>query len=69
MRCYPKRVVLTIPYEWGVILDRIKKDKFFNSSRSDMLRYILSRGLNSIKTTGIKTELWAGITKYKEAWQ
>lgn len=56
MRRYPKKVVLSIPYEWYAMLDNIKKDKFINASRAEMLRYIIGRSLDSIKTNRYKNE-------------
>lgn len=46
------RVLVTIPKELEQEFDKLKRDKFYNESRAEMLRYILQKGIASIKKEG-----------------
>ena len=43
------RVLVTIPPEWEKDFDNLKKEKFYNESKAEMLRYILQKGISAIK--------------------
>jgi hypothetical protein len=45
-----KRIMVTIEPEWEPKLDELKRNVFYNTSASAMLRYIMERGLNAIET-------------------
>ena len=49
MNSFPKRAVITLLPEWEPILNKLKKEKFYNCTRAEMFRYIISRGLKAIK--------------------
>ncbi len=52
MKRYSNRVMVTMLSEWEPIFDKLKKEKFFNSSRAEMLRYVISRGLELMDDDG-----------------
>lgn len=47
---FPKRTMVTISPEWLPMLDRLKRETFYNDTQAEMFRYIINRGLNVIKT-------------------
>ncbi len=49
MSMYPKRTMVTLLPEWGPVLDQLKKEQFYNDTQAEMFRYIIGRGLASIK--------------------
>ena len=44
-----KRMTLVIPEDLEQSLDKMKKEYFYNCSRSEMIRTLITEGLNSIK--------------------
>lgn len=44
-----KRTMITLLPEWEAPLDKLKKEKFYNDSQAEMLRYVIGLGLASIK--------------------
>ena len=46
-----KRLTLTLLPEWEPALNKLKKEKFFNKSFSEMLRYLIELGLKQVKET------------------
>lgn len=49
MPMYPKRAMVTLLPEWEPELDKLKKERFYNDTQAEMFRYIIGRGLDSIK--------------------
>lgn len=49
MSMYPKRTMVTLLPEWGPVLDQLKKEQFYNDTQAEMFRYIIGRGLASLK--------------------
>lgn len=47
---YSKRTVVTLRPEWEPMLDQLKKDRFYNDTQAEMFRYLIARGLESLKT-------------------
>lgn len=45
-----KRTMVTLLPEWEPELDKLKKERFYNESRAEMLRYIIGLGLASIES-------------------
>lgn len=45
-----KRITFVLTPEMKVILDRLKKEMFYNCSQSEMIRILVEAGCNSIKT-------------------
>ncbi len=43
-----KRLTLVIPEELDMRLDEMKRDFFYNSSRSEMIRALIAEGLNTL---------------------
>ena len=50
MSMYPKRAMVTLEPEWMPVLDQLKKEQFYNDTRAEMFRYIISLGLATLKT-------------------
>ena len=50
MSMYPKRAMVTLQPEWAPMLDQLKKERFYNDTRAEMFRYIIGRGLETLKT-------------------
>lgn len=46
---YSKRTMVTLLPEWEPELDQLKKERFYNKTQADMFRYIISRGLDTVK--------------------
>ncbi|WP_423734588.1 hypothetical protein [Bacillus cereus] len=44
-----KRLSLTLLPEWEEELDELKREKFYTSSKAEMLRYLISLGLKTSK--------------------
>lgn len=49
MSMYPKRAMVTLLPEWEPVLDKLKQEQFYNDTQAEMFRYIIGRGLASIK--------------------
>lgn len=49
MVTYSKRTMITLLPEWELELDQLKKEQFYNETRAEMFRYIISRGLDVMK--------------------
>lgn len=49
MSMYPKRAMVTLLPEWEPLLNKLKKEKFYNDTQAEMFRYIIGRGLDSIR--------------------
>ena len=45
MSTYNKRAMVTLQPEWEPILDQLKKERFYNASQAEMLRYVIGTGL------------------------
>lgn len=41
---------MTLRPEWEPMLDQLKKDRFYNDTQAEMFRYLIARGLESLKT-------------------
>lgn len=50
MLMYQKRMMVTILPEWEPIFERLKKERFYNSTQAEMIRYIIKLGLISLET-------------------
>lgn len=44
-----KRITFVVTPEMEPLLDEIKKEKFYNCSRSEMIRALLEAGCNAMK--------------------
>ena len=42
------RKMVTIPPDLEFALDRLKKEQFYNTSKSEMLRYLIQQGLHAL---------------------
>lgn len=49
MSTYNKRTMVTLLPEWESTLNKLKKERFYNESKSEMIRYIISLGLASLE--------------------
>ena len=49
MVTYSKKTSITLLPEWEPELDQLKKEQFYNETRAEMFRYIISRGLDVMK--------------------
>lgn len=49
MSMYPKRTMVTLQPEWEPVIEQLKKERFYNSTQAEMFRYIIGRGLESLK--------------------
>ena len=49
MNTYSKRMMVTLQPEWEPILDQLKRERFYNSTRAEMLHYVISRGLQVLR--------------------
>ncbi|WP_250278010.1 ribbon-helix-helix domain-containing protein [[Clostridium] colinum] len=49
-----KRMTVTLLPEWEEELDTLKKESFYNTSKSELIRYLIKTGLNQIKKERIK---------------
>lgn len=43
-----KRLMVSISPELQPILDKLKKERFDNASKSEMIRYLIERGLQTV---------------------
>ena len=43
MSTYVKRAMITLLPEWEPALDKLKKERFYNDSQAEMLRYVIDR--------------------------
>ena len=48
MSTYNKRAMVTLLPEWEPVLDQLKKERFYNASQAEMLRYVIGTGLASL---------------------
>ncbi len=46
---YPKRMMISLNPEWEPKLNKLKKEKFYNSSKAEMFRYLIKIGLEALK--------------------
>lgn len=44
-----KRMTVTLLPEWEEELNILKKEDFYNTSKSELIRYLIKTGLNQIK--------------------
>lgn len=44
-----KRTMVTLLPEWEEVFDRLKKERFYNASQAEMLRYVIGQGVAAIK--------------------
>lgn len=49
MSTYTKRTMVTLLPEWEPIFNKLKKEKFYNESKAEMIRYIIGLGLASLE--------------------
>lgn len=49
MSMYPKRAMVTLLPEWEPVLNKLKEERFCNDTQAEMFRYIIGRGVASIK--------------------
>lgn len=56
MSIYTKRAMVTLLPEWEPVLDKLKKEQFYNDTKAEMFRYIIERGLASIKSEKVEKE-------------
>lgn len=40
--------MITLLPEWEPALDKLKKERFYNDSQAEMLRYVIGMGLKSL---------------------
>lgn len=52
-----KRMTVTILPEWEEELDILKKEVFYNASKSELIRYLIKTGLNQIKKENCTLEI------------
>lgn len=45
-----KRLSITLSPDWEPMMERLKKEKFYNKSFAEMLRHIIELGLKQIDT-------------------
>lgn len=46
-----KTFLITLQPEWLESLDRLKQEQFYNVSKAEMMRYVISKGLEAIKAS------------------
>lgn len=56
MSMYPKRAMITLLPEWEPVLDQLKREQFYNDTQAEMFRYIIGRGLASLKDENAEKE-------------
>lgn len=44
-----KRMTVTILPEWENDFDKLKREKFYNTSKSELIRYLIKTGLDEVK--------------------
>lgn len=44
-----KRMTVTFLPEWDEDLDRLKKEQFYDKSKSELIRYLIQQGLEKVK--------------------
>lgn len=49
MSAITKRALVTLRPEWESDLDRLKQEKFYDKTQSEMFRYLIQLGLNAQK--------------------
>ena len=49
MGTHLKRTMVTLHPEWEDELNHLKKEHFYNETKSEMFRYIISRGLEALR--------------------
>ena len=55
MRTYSKRAMITLRPEWESELNLLKKEQFYNQTQAEMYRYLIQKGLDSLKTEQTKS--------------
>lgn len=45
-----KRTMVTLLPEWEPVLDQLKKEKFYNNTQAEMLRFIIGKGIETLST-------------------
>ena len=45
-----KRTMITLRPEWEPELEQLKKERFYNETQAEMFRYLISLGLEALKT-------------------
>lgn len=51
-----KKVMVTLLPEWEPMLDRLKEEQFYNDTQAEMLRYLIGRGLVSLRSEKAERE-------------
>ena len=54
MALYQKRAMISLRPEWEPDLEKLKKEKFYNTTQAEMFRYLIRLGLNSLKNDADK---------------
>ena len=52
-----KRQMVSLTPDLEVALDRLKKEQFYNTSQSEMLRYLIRQGLYSLEFPPVREML------------
>ena len=55
MALYQKRAMISLRPEWEPELEKLKKEKFYNTTQAEMFRYLIRLGLNSLKNDADNT--------------
>ncbi|MEY8381936.1 hypothetical protein AALG83_02040 [Christensenellaceae bacterium 44-20] len=42
--------MVTLLPEWEPVLDQLKKEKFYNDTQAEMLRFLIGKGIEAIET-------------------
>lgn len=66
MSTYSKRTTVTLRPEWEPMLNKLKKDRFYNESKSEMIRYIIGVGLASLEDNQEKITICDEIVEDKK---
>lgn len=51
-----KKVMVTLLPEWEPMLDRLKEEQFYNDTQAEMFRYLIERGLVSLRSEKAERE-------------
>ena len=42
--------MVTLLPEWEPVLDQLKKEKFYNNTQAEMLRFVIGKGIETLST-------------------
>lgn len=51
-----KRAMITLCPEWEPRLEQLKKEQFYNDTKAEMFRYLISLGINSLDESKRQSE-------------